>query len=151
MLRTALHAHVEPSLGTEVAFGRIGRIDRSRRTSGVTTTDSQVSTHTKQIQSPATAHPTRTSRSSVPIISSMTRRADSERVGHAVTKAAKRGSAETAALSAAPLDSTSDFPDDSDRCSSPTGGASKASPFLGRSFFVLRISRIGSRIGSSVG
>lgn len=59
----------------------------------------------------------------VPIISSMTRRADSESVGHAVTKADNRGSAGTAALSAAPLDSTTDFPDDSDGCSSPTGGA----------------------------
>lgn len=55
----------------------------------------------------------------VPIISSMTRRTDSESVGHAVTKAAKRGSAGTAA----PLDATSDFPDDSDGCSAPTGGA----------------------------
>ena len=36
----------------------------------------------------------------------MTRRADSESIGHAVTKAAKRGSAGTAALSAAPPECT---------------------------------------------
>jgi hypothetical protein len=53
----------------------------------------------------------------------MTRRTDSESVGHAVTKAAKRESASTAALSAALYDATSDFPDDSDGCSSPAGGA----------------------------
>ena len=40
----------------------------------------------------------------------MTRRADSERVGHAVTKAAKRGSAGNAALSAAPLTQPLIFP-----------------------------------------
>jgi hypothetical protein len=47
----------------------------------------------------------------------MTRRSDSESVDHAVINAAKRGSAGTAA----PLDGTIDFPDDSDGCSSPTG------------------------------
>ncbi len=77
----------------------------------------------------------------VRIISSMMRRADSESVGHAVIKAAKRGSASTAALSAALYDATSDFPDDSDGCSSPTGGASHASPQVGSSELVLATKR----------
>ena len=54
-------------------------------------------------------------------ISTIADRISGARLSHASITIAS--SASTAALSAAPLDAMIDFPDDSDGCSAPTGGA----------------------------